>query len=170
MTDEPIEAPDETKLMFPSRGRELDVFFDDVPGLTRHDGGKFIGMMSRRAVGTLYDIAATSKATLAKRLGLDADGRAWIELPSPHLGVVSDDRTCYTGSSESRRTTVHAVPDRGHAPRCRVGLLPERSPGRGQAAPRLLRRQCRRVAEFVSVDPARRRVLQVTRRACVADC
>jgi len=86
----------EPKLTFPARDRELDIFFGDrLIGDAAGDGGEFIRQYDPGTVARLFDIARDTKAHLARRLGLDADGRRWITLQRPNLRAVRNDHTTF---------------------------------------------------------------------------
>lgn len=88
MTNESNE-PEERYLTFPNKATEIDTFFKDVPRRTMGDGGQYIENMGRKPIESLFTGAAAAKSPLAKRLGLDADGRRWFEMPAADLSKVS---------------------------------------------------------------------------------
>lgn len=112
--------PPETVLTFPSKGRELDIFFGPVVDKTRNDGGAFIPEMDEFVVSRLFDEVATAKADLARKLGTDADGRLWLELTARDYesAINSDESRARAGQFLCRLTSAlldmsRAACDRG---------------------------------------------------------
>jgi len=111
----------ETLLTFPTRDRELDIFFSDVPTLAADDGGHLIRKIKRDRLVELHMKAARLKEPLARKLGLGPDGRRWITLPDRDWNAVKRETTGnraaevlyefinafqYLSKSELRRDTV----------------------------------------------------------------